>query len=55
VKVGSLALSKEQVVRVTENKVLRIFAPKGEDVTGRWENCIMRSFTICTLLQIILG
>jgi hypothetical protein len=34
-----------------ENRVLRRrFGPKREKVTGAGENCIMRSFTSCTLL-----
>jgi hypothetical protein len=30
----------------------RIFGPKRDEVTGGWENCIMRSFVICTLVQV---
>jgi hypothetical protein len=37
---------------VFENRVLRkIFGPKGEEVMEGGENCIMRSFMICTLDQ----
>jgi hypothetical protein len=36
-----------------ENRVLRrIFGPKRDEVTGVGENCIMRSFITCTLLQV---
>jgi hypothetical protein len=39
-------------LRVFENRVLRrIFGPERDKVTGDWNNCIMRSFTICTLHQ----
>jgi hypothetical protein len=41
---------------VFENRVLRrIFGPKRDEVMGEWENgenCIMRSFVICTLRQV---
>jgi hypothetical protein len=41
---------------VFENRVLRrIFEPKRDEVTGGGENCIMRSFIACTLLQINLN
>jgi hypothetical protein len=47
-------LWKKHKLRVSENRVLRrIFGPKRDEVTG--ENCIMRSSTICTLYQILLG
>jgi hypothetical protein len=33
----------------------RIFGPKREKVAGGWRiNCIMRSFKICTLHQVLL-
>jgi hypothetical protein len=36
-----------------ENRVLRrLFGPKRNEVTVGWENCIMRSFITCTLLQV---
>jgi hypothetical protein len=45
-----LTLREEHRLRVFENRVLRrIFGPK-RDETG--ENCIMRSFITCTLLQV---
>jgi hypothetical protein len=35
---------------VFENKVLRrLFRPNRQEVIGDGENCIMRSFTICTV------
>jgi hypothetical protein len=38
--------------RVFENRVLRrILGPKRDEVTGGGENCIMRSFIICTFRQ----
>jgi hypothetical protein len=38
---------------VFENRVLRrIFGPKRDEETGVGENCIIRSFIICTLLQV---
>jgi hypothetical protein len=38
----------ERRLRVFENRVLRgIFGPKRDEVTGMWENFIMRSFIIC--------
>jgi hypothetical protein len=39
--------------RVFENRVLRrIFGPKRDEVRKVGENCIMRSFITCTLLQV---
>jgi hypothetical protein len=41
------------MLRVFENKVLRrIFEPKRDEVTEGGENCIMKSFVICTLRQV---
>jgi hypothetical protein len=38
-----------------KNRVLRrIFGPKRGEVTGVGENCILRSFITCTLLQVYL-
>jgi hypothetical protein len=40
---------------VFENKVLRrMFLPKLEEETGGWRKLHMRSFKICTTLQILL-
>jgi hypothetical protein len=40
-------------LRVFENRVLRrIFVPKRDEVTGGGDNCIARSFVICTLRQV---
>jgi hypothetical protein len=48
---GSLTLREEHRLRVFENRLLRrIFGPKRDEVTG--ENCITRSFLICTLRQV---
>jgi hypothetical protein len=39
-----------------EKRVLRrIFASKREEVEGAGEDCVMRSFRICMLYQILLG
>jgi hypothetical protein len=47
----SLTLREEHRLRVFENRVLRrIFGPRRDEVTG--ENCITRSFMICTLRQV---
>jgi hypothetical protein len=46
VKLGSVTLKEKQTMRLSE---------KGADVTGAGENCIMKSFIICILLQILLG
>jgi hypothetical protein len=45
------ALREEHRQRVFENRVLRIFGPKREKVTGNWRklNCIMMSFIIFML------
>jgi hypothetical protein len=32
----SLTLREEHRLRVLENRVLRIFGPKGDEVTGGW-------------------
>jgi hypothetical protein len=47
----SPTLREERRLMVFENKVLRrIFRPKRDEVTG--ENCITKSFMICTLRQV---
>jgi hypothetical protein len=46
----SLSLREEHRLRVFENKVLRrICGLKRDELTGGRENCITRSFVICTL------
>jgi hypothetical protein len=48
-----LTVREEHRLRVFGNRVLRrIFGPKRDKVTGGRKNCIMRSFVICTLLQV---
>jgi hypothetical protein len=48
----SLTLRSKHRLRVFENKVLtRIFGSRRDEVTGRWRNCITRSFMIYTLCQ----
>jgi hypothetical protein len=49
-------LGEECRLRVFENKVLRrIFGPKRDEVTGSGEDCITRSFMLCTPHQISFG
>jgi hypothetical protein len=49
-----LTLREEHRLGVFENRVLRrIFGPKRDEVTNG-ENCIMKSFMICTLRQVLL-
>jgi hypothetical protein len=49
-------LREECRLRVFENRVLRrILGPKRDDVTGRGEDYITRSFMLCTPRQILLG
>ena len=51
----SLTLREERRLRVFENRVLRIFGSKRDEVSGNGENYIMRSLMICTDHQILLG
>jgi hypothetical protein len=51
-KTWSLTVREEHKLRVFENRVLRIFGPKRDGVMGGGENCITRSFIICTLRQV---
>jgi hypothetical protein len=52
-EIWSLELREEHRLRLFENRVLRrIFGPKRDEVQASGENCIMRSFTICTLRQV---
>ena len=53
----SLSLREEHMLTVVKNRVLRkIFGPKWDDVTGDWKGslCMLSSFTICTLHQVLL-
>jgi hypothetical protein len=43
----SLTLREERRPRVFENRALRVFGPKRDEVTVEWENYIMRSLVIC--------
>jgi hypothetical protein len=53
VKLG-LTLREKHRLRVLENRaVRRIFGPKRDEVTGSGEDCITRSFMICTLHHIL--
>jgi hypothetical protein len=53
VKLDLLTLREEHGLRVFENRVLRrIFGLKRDEVMREiGENCIMKSFVICTLRQ----
>jgi len=62
----SLTLRKEGRLRVFENRVLRIFGSKRDEVTGDWRHLhneepsdlysyIMRSLVICTPHAIFFG
>jgi len=52
----SLTLREERRLTVFENRVLRrLFGPKREEVTGEWENYIMKSLVICTPYRILCG
>jgi hypothetical protein len=51
----SLILRKELRLRVSENRVLRIFGPKRDKVKGIGENHIVRSLMFCTPHQILFG
>jgi hypothetical protein len=51
----SLTLREEHGLRVFENRVLRrIFLSKRGEVREGEENCIMKSFVICTLRPVLL-
>ena len=45
----------ERRLRVLENRVLRIFGPKRDEVTGNGENYITRRLVICTPYPILCG
>jgi hypothetical protein len=49
-------LREEHGLRVCEKRVLRkICGPKRKDKQATGENCIMKSFMICTPHQMLLG
>jgi hypothetical protein len=53
VKLGSLTLREEHRLGVFENRVLRIFGPKRDEVTGEWRklrNEELHDFTLCQVL-----
>jgi hypothetical protein len=55
-KTSSLTLREERRLRVFKHVVLKnVLCPKEEEVTGHWENCIMRNFMICTANPTLLG
>jgi hypothetical protein len=49
----SLTLREEHKLRVSENRVLRIFGPKRKKDHG--ENCIMMNIMACILHRILVG
>jgi len=52
----SLTLREERTLRVFENRLLRrIFGSKTDEVTGKWENNIMRILMICTPYPLLFG
>jgi hypothetical protein len=52
----SLALKEAHRLKVFQNLLLRrIFGPKNGSDGSSGENCILRSFIICTLHKIMLG
>jgi len=51
----SLTLREERRLRVFENRVLRVFGPKRDEVRGNGENYIMRSLGIFTPYPILCG
>ena len=51
----SLILRQECRLRVFENRVMSIFGPRREEVTGDRENYIMRRVMICIHHQILSG
>jgi hypothetical protein len=52
----SLTLTEKDRLRVFENRVLRrIFGPKREEITRKWENYIIMSLVICNPPQILFG
>jgi hypothetical protein len=56
VKLWALTSGAEHRLRVLEMRVLwKISGPKTEQVTGGKQNCIIRSVTIYTACQILLG
>jgi hypothetical protein len=51
-----LTLREEHRLRLFQNRVLnKIFGPKMDEVTGRREDCIMRSYKIFTPHQLLSG
>jgi hypothetical protein len=51
----SLTFREEHKLRVSENRVLRIYVDLKGRETDRGENCIMMNFTVCILHRILLG
>ena len=51
----SLTLREERRLKVLENRVLRVFGPKRDEVTGNGENYIMKSLAFCTPYRILCG
>jgi hypothetical protein len=53
-KTWYLTLRKEYRLRMSENRVLKIFRPKGEKVGGGWGRS-HGDFLTCTLHYVLLG
>jgi hypothetical protein len=51
----SLIFREERRLKAFENRVLRIFGPKRDEVTGSGENFIMRGLMICTHHPVLCG
>jgi len=48
-------MGEEHRLGVFENRVLKIFGPKGDEVIGNREDYITRRFLICDTRQILFG
>jgi hypothetical protein len=54
-KTWSLTLREERRLRVFENRVLRIFGPRTDEVTGGRDSCVIRSLLVCTPHPLLFG
>jgi len=51
----SLTLREERRLKVSENRELRIFGPKRDEIRGNGKNYVMRSLMFCTPHPILCG
>jgi hypothetical protein len=51
----SLTLREERRLRVFENRMLRVFGPKRDEVTREWRKLKMRRLMICIPYPILCG